>query len=294
MDNEETLSTDITIFENQKIRKQWYQDRWFFSIIDVITALTRSKNPRRYWSDLKRKLIADGYVQLYEKIVQLKMPSEDSKMYLTDTADTEALLRIIQSIPSPKAEPFRLWLAQIGTERIQEMRDPAITIERIRDDYRRPGRSEDWIEKRIRSILVRNELTQEWDERGAHKKDYGVLTNIIAKETFGIGPQEHKELKKLQKENLRDHMTPVELVLTMLGEVTTTELHRERDSQGTPTLRHDAKDGGAVAGRAREDIEQQLGTNVVSPNNYLLPSNDLRPIQAPLMEEEAETEESQE
>jgi DNA-damage-inducible protein D len=291
MDDEEMNSTDLALFESQTIRKVWHQDRWFFSVIDVVTALTESERARKYWSDLKSKLFAEGYVEVSARIGHLKMLSPDGKMRATDAADTETLLRIIQSIPSPKADPFKRWLAQVGTERIQEIQNPEVAIERMRDDYRRLGRPEDWIEKRIQSILVRNELTHEWDERGAQKKDYGVLTNIIAKETFDIEPQVHKEIKGLQKENLRDHMTPMELVLTMLGEVTTTELHRERDSQGVPKLRRDAKDGGAVAGRAREDIEQQLGAKVVSPDNYLPASKEPEVLQAPLIEDQAETEE---
>ena len=229
---------------------------------------------------------------MYDKIVRLKMLAPDGKMRATDAGDRETVLRILQSISSPKAEPFKLFLAESGEQRLETMERTGIDIEAERRKYRLKGcYSEDWIEKRIQSILVRNELTQEWDERGVQKKDYGVLTNIIAKETFDIEPQEHKELKGLQKENLRDHMNPMELVLTMLGEVTTTELHRERDSQGIPKLRCDAKDGGAVAGRAREDIEQQLGTSVVSSSNYLLSPKEPEALQGSLIEEIARAEE---
>lgn len=267
MGNDET---SIALFEASAIRQVWHEDRWFFSVIDVVGILSESKNPRRYWSDLKRKLETEGYGQLYENIVQLKMKSPtDRKMYETDAADTVTLLRIIQSVPSPKAEPFKRWLAEVGNQRLQDINNPEVAIERMREDYRQLGRSEEWIEKRIQSILVRNDLTQEWDLRGARKQHYALLTNDIAKATFGVEVQEHKALKSLKRENLRDHMTPMELVLTMLGEVTTTELHRERDSQGVTNLRRDAHDGGAVAGRAREDIEHQLGTPVVSPENYL-------------------------
>lgn len=269
MAEETPKTTSIALFEHRTVRRVWHNNTWYFSAIDVIAAITQNGNNRRYWSDLKRKLVAEGYVQVYEKIVQLKMEAPDGKLRLTDAADTETLLRIIQSIPSPKAEPFKDWLAQVGTERLQEIENPEMAVERWRNDYRRLGYPEDWIEKRIQSIMVRNELTQEWDLRGAEKRHYGLLTNEIAKATFGMTPKEHQAFKGLQKENLRDHMTPMELVLTMLGEVTTTELHRDRDSQGVPQLQRDAHDGGAVAGRAREDIESQLGTPVVSPTNYL-------------------------
>jgi len=228
-------STKIALFEHRTIRRVWYKETWYYSVVDVVAALTESPNPRRYWSDLKRKVSREGYAQLYAICVQLKMLSQDSKEYLTDCADTTTLLRIIQSVPSPKAEPFKDWLAQVGTERLEEMENPELAVERWRNDYRQLGYPEDWIEKRIQSILVRNELTQEWDMRGAEKRHYGILTAEIAKATFGMTPSQHQTFKGLKKENLRDHMTPMELVLTMLGEVTTTELHRERDSRAFPS-----------------------------------------------------------
>jgi len=253
------------------IRKVWHQDQWFYSVVDVVAYLTHSDNARRYWSDLKRRVSGEGFAEVYARCVQLKMPSSDGKLRFTDAADRETLFRIMQSIPSTTetVEQFKLWLAQSGEQRLQTIEHTQIDIESERQKYRLKGYSEEWIEKRIQSILVRNELTQEWDDRGASKKDYGVLTDTITKGTFGIGTQGHKKLKSLKKENLRDHMTPMELVLTMLGEVTTTELHRDRDSQGLPSLQGDARDGGAVAGRARHDIENQLGMSVVSPQNYL-------------------------
>lgn len=271
MPDEKKPETTIALFESNTIRQAWHNDRWFFSVIDVIAALTESRNARRYWSDLKRKLEDEGYTQLYENIVQLKMKSpSDGKMYETDAADTTTLLRVIQSVPSPKAEPFKRWLAEVGNQRLEEINNPEAALERMRNDYRKLGRSEEWIEKRIQSILVRNELTQEWDIRGAQKRHYALLTSEIAQATFGMSIQDHKDLKSLKtRHNLRDHMTPMELVLTMLGEVTTTELHRDRDSQGIPELQRDAKDGGAVAGRARKDIESQTNTPVVSPQSYL-------------------------
>lgn len=271
MDNEDRPTNDLLLPGEQDIRKMWHQGRWFYSVVDVVAYLTHSDNARRYWSDLKRRVAGEGFAEAYARCVQLKMPSPDGKLRFTDAADRETLFRIIQSIPSTTetVEQFKLWLAQSGEQRLQTIEQTGIDIESERQKYRLKGYSEEWIEKRIQSIIVRNELTQEWDERGARKKDYGILTDTIAKGTFGIGTQSHKKLKNLKKENLRDHMTPMELVLTMLGEVTTTELHRDRDSQGLPSLQGDARDGGAVAGRARQDIESQLGMSVVNPQNYL-------------------------
>lgn len=268
--NSDKPTTSITLFQEKTIRRVWYQDRWFFSIIDVIAILTDSPNPRRYWSDLKRDLEAEGFGEVYAQSVQLKMEAPDGKMRVTDAADTTTLLRIIQSIPSPKAEPFKRWLAEIGTQRLEEIENPELAMERMRALYEAKGYSQDWIEKRMRGIVIRNELTEEWEERGAHEgREYAILTNEIAQATFGMGVQDHKDYKGLKRENLRDHMTDLELILTMLGEATTTALHRERDSQGFPKLKTDAHDGGQVAGRTRRDIEEQTGAPVVSPTNYL-------------------------
>ncbi len=269
MADDETQDTSLILPGADKIRKVWHQEQWFYSVVDIIAFLTESENPGRYWSDLKRRVSSEGFEEVYAQCVRLKMPAPDGKQRLTDAADRETIFRIVQSVPSPKAEPLKLWLAEAGEQRLQTLERTQVDIEAERRKYRLKGYPEEWIEKRIQSILARNELTQEWDERGAEKKDYGLLTDTIARGTFGISTQEHKQVKALKKENLRDHMTPMELVLTMLGEVTTTELHRERDSLGTPELRRDAKDGGDVAGRARKDIEQQLGAPVVSPDNYL-------------------------
>jgi DNA-damage-inducible protein D len=269
-ENNQQQETGVMRFENRfPVRYRWLQGKMYFSLIDVVAALAETDNPNRYWSDLKRKLITEGYEQVYEKIVRLKMLAPDGKMRLTDAVDRETIFRIVQSIPSAKAEPFKLFLAESAEQRLQTLEQTQVDIEGERRKYRLEGRSEEWIEKRIQSILVRNELTQEWDERGARKEDYGVLTNTIAKGTFDLTPQQHKEVKGLKKDNLRDHMTPMELVLTMLGEVTTTELHRDRESEGLPKLQRDAQDGGAVAGRARQDIEKQLGMPVVSSQNFL-------------------------
>lgn len=280
--------TSMSLPGAPNIRKEWHKDEWYYSVVDIIAYLTESDNPRRYWSDLKRRVSSEGFSQVYANCVQLKMPAADGKSYLTDTANRETILRIVQSIPSStqRVEDFKLWLAQSGEQRLQTIERTQIDIEAERRKYRQLGRSEDWIEKRIQSILARNELTEEWDERGAKQKDYAPLTNDIARGTFDLDVAAHKAEKSLKPaHNLRDHMTPMELVLTMLGEVTTTELHRERDSQGVPQLRRDAKDGGAVAGRARKDIEQQLGAPVVSKENYLQKPKQAEATQAPLLEE---------
>ena len=228
---------------------------WYFSVIDIIAILTDSSRPRKYWSDLKVKLISEGYIEVSEKIGQLKMQAPDGKLRETDAADSQTLLRIIQSIPSPKAEPFKRWLAE---------------VERMKTLYEAKGYPQDWIEKRMRGIAIRNELTDEWDQRGAQEGiEYAILTNEIAHATFGLNIQDHKALKSLKRENLRDHMTDLELILTMLGEATSTALHRERDSQGLPDLKTDARDAGQIAGHTRKEIEEATGAPVVSPENYL-------------------------
>jgi len=259
----------LVVFEGTKIRRVWYNNHWYFSVIDVVGILTDSSIPKRYWSDLKAKLDEEGF-QLYDKIVQLKLLSADGKKYETDCANTESMFRIIQSIPSPKAEPFKLWLAKVGYERVQEIEDPELAQKRMKEIYKLKGYSEEWIEKRARGIAIRDELTDEWDKRGAKsKQDFSILTAEISRATFGLTPTEYKKLKGLKTENLRDHMDDIELILTMLGEATTTRFTRDRDSQEFPELRNDAKDGGDVAGSTRKDIEGKLGKSVVSSDNYL-------------------------
>jgi len=263
-------TTSIALFEGKRVRHVWHEDRWWFSVMDVIEVLTANKRPRKYWNDLKTKLTKEGYVEVSEKIGQLKLEASDGKSYLTDVADTTTLLRIIQSIPSPKAEPFKRWLAEVGTQRLEEIENPEMAMERMKALYEAKGYPQEWIDARMRGIAVRNELTEEWEQRGAKEgRDYAILTNEIAEATFGMGVQEHKLYKKLRRENLRDHMTDLELILTMLGEATSTAIHRERDSQGLPRLQTDARDAGDVAGRTRRDIEAQTGQPVVSPENYL-------------------------
>lgn len=248
-----------------------HQNEWWFSVVDVVAALTDSANPRRYWSDLKIQLHDnEGFSELYGKIVQLKLASSDGKKYETDCADTEILFRIIQSIPSPKAEPFKRWLAKVGYERIQEIENPELATKRTRILYKLKGYPEDWIEKRMRGIAIREELTDEWQRRGAQEQnDYEILTAEISKATFGVTPSEYKNLKGLKRENLRDHMDDFELIFTMLGERSTTEIHKNEDSKGLKKLKSDAKAGGEIAGGARRELEKRLGRSVVSKSNFL-------------------------
>ncbi len=262
--------TKIAVFKGKKIRKVIHNNEWWFSIIDVIEALTETDRSRKYWSDLKNKLINEGFFEVSEKIGQLKLVAPDGKLRETDCANTETLFRIIQTIPSPKAEPFKRWLAEVGYERIQEIENPELAAQRMRMLYKLKGYSEDWIEKRMRGIVIREELTDEWQKRGAQEdRDYEVLTAEIAKATFGITPSEYKKLKGLKCENLRDHMDDFELIFTMLGERSTTEIHRNEDSKGVEKLKDDAQAGGDIAGGARKQLEKKLGRPIVSSRNYL-------------------------
>lgn len=267
----EKTSSKIAIFKGKQIRKVIYQDEWFFSIVDVIEVLTESSNARRYWSDLKIQLTEkEGLSQLYEKIVQLKLIAPDGKMRETDTANTETIFRIIQSIPSPKAEPFKRWLAKVGYERIQEIEDPELATKRSRAIYKAKGYPDDWIEKRMRGIAIREKLTNEWEKRDVkEEKEYAILTAEIAEATFGLKPSEHKKLKGLQKQNLRDHMTDLELIFTMLGEASTTEIAVQKDAQGFRQNKKAAQEGGEIAGNARRELEQKSGRKVVNKSNFL-------------------------
>ena len=260
----------IQLFENKRIRTAWDEEKeeWYFSIVDVCEVLSGTDNPRRYWSDLKRKLKSEGAVELYEKIVQLKMTAPDGKKRLTDVADTEQLLRIVQSIPSPKAEPFRAWLAQVGRERIEETIDPELTIERALETYLKKGYTREWINQRLQAIQVRKELTDEWDARGVQKGvEYAILTDEISRAWSGMSTRQYKNLKGLKKENLRDNMTTLELVLNMLAEATTTQFSKDRKPTTFQENLEVAKAGGQVAGRTRKDIESQSNTPVISPKN---------------------------
>lgn len=260
----------IQLFENQIIRTVWDEEReeWFFSVVDVCAVLTGSDNPRRYWSDLKRKMKAEGAVQLYENIVQLKMKSSDGKSYKTDAADTEQLLRIIQSIPSPRAEPFKLWLAQVGRERIEETIDPEQAIDRALETYLKKGYDPDWVHQRLLSIRIRNELTEEWQKRGVEKgKEYAILTDEITRTWSGMTTRQYKNLKGLKKENLRDNMSDTELVLTMLAEASTRDISREAKPEGFSASMDIAQQGGEVAGVARKALEARTGKPVITEKN---------------------------
>ena len=263
-------NSSIQLFEDQKIRTAWdaEKEEWYFSIIDVISVLTGTANPRRYWSDLKRKLKAEGANELYEKIVQLKMLSSDGKRYKTDVANTEQLLRIIQSIPSPKAEPFKVWLAMVGKERIEETIDPEQAIDRALDTYLKKGYSEEWIHQRLLAIRIRNELTDEWKKRGVQKgKEYAILTDEISRAWSGMTTGQYKRLKGLTKENLRDNMTDLELVLTMLAEASTTDISKTAKPQTFEENKQVAKRGGKVAGIARQALEAETGKPVITEKN---------------------------
>jgi len=257
----------------------WHEGQWWFSVIDVIAILTDSQRPRKYWSDLKVKLMSEGFIEVSEKIGQLKMEAPDGKMRETDATDTRTLLRIIQSVPSPKADPLKRWLAEVGTQRLEEIENPELAMTRMRELYEQKGYPQEWTEKRMRGIAIRNELTDDWEKRGAEEgREYAILTNEIARATFGVGIQDHKLKKSLKaRHNLRDHMTDLELILNMLGEATATAIHRERDSQGFDRLQVDARDAGNVAGRTRQDIERQTGTPVVSSENYLALTGEDKP-----------------
>lgn len=262
--------TKIAVFKGKLIRKTIYNNEWWFSVIDVIEALTETDRSRKYWSDLKNKLIKEGFFEVSEKIGQLKLVAPDGKLRETDCANTETIFRIIQTIPSPKAEPFKRWLAKVGFERVQEIENPELAAQRMRAIYKLKGYSADWIEKRMRGIVIREELTDEWKNRGAQEdKDYEALTAEISKATFGVTPNEYKKLKGLKRENLRDHMNDFELIFTMLGERSTTEIHRNEDSQGVKKLKDDAQAGGDIAGGARKQLEKKLGRPIVSRKNYL-------------------------
>jgi hypothetical protein len=267
--NDESQENALVVFQGKGIRRIWHDGQWHFSIVDVIEVLTESARPRKYWNDLKAKLLSEGF-ELSAKIGQLKMPSSDGKLYETDCTNTETMFRLIQSIPSKKAEPFKRWLAKVGYERVQEIEDPELAQKRMKELYRAKSYSDAWIEKRMRGIAVRDELTDEWDKRGIETdKEFSILTAEISKATFGLTPSEYIVLKGLKNQNLRDHMNDLELIFTMLGEAATTEIARSADAQGFEENRDAAKDGGAVSGDARRDLETKTGRPIVSGENYL-------------------------
>jgi len=263
------MNNAIKLFEDKKVRVKWDNDKekWYFSIIDIVAILTESPNPRKYWSVLKTRLKAEGS-QLATNCSQLKLESSDGKYYNTDVADTEQLLRLIQSIPSKKAEPFKMWLAKVGNERIDEMSDPELTIDRAMKTYLQKGYSKDWINQRLKTIEVRKELTDEWNRVGIDKKkDFAILTNEITKAWSGKTIKDYKQFKGLKKENLRDNMTNLELVLNMLAEVSTKELSEKKDPKNFSESKDIAKKGGSVAKIAKEKLESQLGEKVVVKKN---------------------------
>jgi prophage antirepressor-like protein len=267
-----TQETAIKLFESKKVRSVWdsEKERWYFSVVDVVEILTDSPNPRDYWYRVKQREKTSG-IELSTICRQFKLAAQDGKLRETDCADTEGLLRIIQSIPSPKAEPFKLWLAQVGYERLEEIQNPELAAKRMRELYRAKGYSDEWIEKRVRGIAIRDELTNEWKKRGVKEQlEYAILTAEISRATFGMTPSEYREFKRLDKrnDNLRDHMTDLELIFTMLGEASTTEIARNKDAQGYDENFDAAAEGGAVAGSARLDLEKKSGRKVSSRENF--------------------------
>ena len=264
-----------TEFEGQAIRRVHDEatDTWWFSVVDVVQVLTDSSSARRYWSDLKRKLAQEaGSEQPYEKIVQLKLPAPDGKQRLTDCASAATLLRVVQSIPSPKAEPIKLWLAKVGYERMQEMADPALSLDRARQTWQQHGRSDKWIAQRMTGQETRNKLTDFWREHQiAEGQEFAILTNIIHQEWSGVSVKDHKQRKGLKSHNLRDHMTEAELIFTALAELSTRQIAENRDATGMPANKAAAQAGGGIAKRARLQLEGQTGRRVVSGDNYLAP-----------------------
>lgn len=264
--------SNIKLFQSKQIRSVWNEEeqQWYFSVIDVVGALTDSVDPSAYWRKLKQRLISEGN-ETVTNCHRLKMQAADGKMRLTDVANTKDMLRIIQSVPSPKAEPFKQWLAQVGSERIAEIENPELAQKRIRDTYRAKGYSDEWIEQRIRGIAIRDTLTDEWKKRGIKEgKEYAILTAEISKATFGITPAEYKKLKSLDRptENLRDHMTDLELLFSALGEASTTEIAKTHDAYGMKENSSAAKAGGKIAGDARKALEKKTGRTVISKTNY--------------------------
>lgn len=272
---------NIKLFENKKVRTHWdaKQEQWYFSVIDVIEILTGSTIPKRYWTDLKKKLKAEGS-EVYEKIVQLKMEASDGKKYATDCSNTQDLLRMIQSIPSPNAEPFKQWLAKVGYERMQEISNPEQSLARARENWQRLGRSEKWIQQRMTGQETRNKLTDYWKESGVQKSDdFAFLTNIIHKEWTGLTVNKHKDLKGLKRQNLRDHMNEAELIFTALAELSTRQIAESVEAKGINENAKAGKKGGAVAKNARKELEAKTGKSIVTSENFLPPKKDNKKLQ---------------
>jgi hypothetical protein len=270
MNTEISTITKIAIFKGKEIRKVIFQNEWWFSVVDVVGALTDSVNARDYWFKMKIRVKSEDDIELSTLCRQLKLLAPDGKMRETDCANTESIFRIIQSIPSPKAEPFKRWLAKVGYERVQEIEDPELATKRTRALYKAKGYPDSWIEKRMRGIEIRETLTDEWKKRNVGEdREYAILTAEISQATFGMTPSEYKKFKGLKRENLRDHMNDLELIFSMLGEASTTEIAKNKDAQGFVENKQAAKLGGTVAGSARKDLEQKSGKKVSTTRNYL-------------------------
>jgi methylphosphotriester-DNA--protein-cysteine methyltransferase len=270
MNQEITAITKIAVFRTKKIRKIIYQNEWWFSVVDVVEALTDSENPRDYWYRMKVRVKAEDGVELSTFCRQLKLESSDGKKYETDCANTESIFRIIQSIPSPKAEPFKLWLARVGYERVKEIEDPELATKRTRALYKAKGYPESWIERRMRGIEIRETLTDEWKNHQVKEdREYAILTAEISKATFGLTPSEYKKLKGIKRENLRDHMTDLELLFSQLGEAATTEITQTEHPLGFEKNKSVFRRGGAIAGGARKNLEKETQRSVSTKHNYL-------------------------
>jgi len=264
------MKTKIAVFKGKEIRKIIHNNEWWFSVIDVVSVLTDSANPRDYWFKMKIRVKSEDGAELSTICRQMKLPAPDGKMRETDCSNTEGVFRIIQSIPSSKAEPFKRWLAKVGYERVQEIEDPELATKRTKAIYRAKGYSDDWIEKRMRGIAIRAELTDEWKNREVgQEREYAILTAEISKATFGLTPSEYKDLKGLKRENLRDHMNDLEQIFSMLGEAATTEIAKTQDAKGFEENRTAARKGGGIAGDARDKLEKETKRMVVSKENYL-------------------------
>ena len=265
-------NTSLVVFQGKQFRRLWYNDEWYYSVIDIIAFLTEQddfQTARKYWNKLSQRLREEGS-EVVTNCHRLKLPAADGKFYETDCANTKTLFRIIQSIPSKKAEPLKLWLAQVGYDRVQEIENPELAQKRMKELYKAKGYSDDWVERRVRGIAIRDELTDEWDKREVKtEKEYAILTAEISKATFGMTPSEYKQLKGLKRENLRDHMNDLELIFTMLGEASTTKIARKKDSQGFIENKDAARRGGEVAGAARSRLEEEIKERVISNENYL-------------------------
>jgi DNA-damage-inducible protein D len=275
----ENITTKISIFQRKEIRKVIHNNEWWFSVVDVVEALTDSAAPSKYWTAMKARVINEDGIQLSTICRQLKLESSDGKFYDTDCANTEGIFRIVQSIPSPKAEPFKRWLAKVGYERVQEIEDPELATKRTRALYKAKGYSNAWIEKRMRGIEVRETLTDEWKKRSVKEgREFAILTAEISKAAFGMTPSEYQDFKGLGKQNLRDHMNDLELIFTMLSEASTTEIAKNKDAQGFKENKIAAKEGGSVAGSARKDLEKKSGKKVSTSENYLLKSENKKKL----------------